>query len=193
MSLVEDLRGLKGLPREERARLRDEKVARYLAPRERITERTETIREETIVRPVELDEAARTRIAALERDAAENAATIAYLLEPGDVEAIPPPPPEVSLPGEGAADESGDDNSVEIGPQEAEQIITGFIGELREGREVAEDTMRSMASADRKKLFSLLNGELGRLQNEEALLGKSIPRRADVDSLLGILARVGEA
>lgn len=82
---------------------------------------------------------------------------------------------------------------VEIAPQEAATIIDGFVGVLRTGREVAEDTMRSLISADRKKLFSILNGELGNLKNEEALLGKSIPRRADVESLLGILARVGEA
>lgn len=90
-----------------------------------------------------------------------------------------------------APKDEGED--VEIDPKDAETIIDGFVGELREGREVAEGTMRSMASHDRKKLFSILNDDLGRLKNEEALLGKSIPRRADVESLLGILARVGEA
>lgn len=43
------------------------------------------------------------------------------------------------------------------------------------------------------RLYAKLNNELSRLKNEEALLGKTIPRRAEVESLIGILARVGEA
>ena len=100
------------------------------------------------------------------------------------------------LPEKGSEDEAAgpdEPDDVVIEPQDASVIVDGFVSEFREGREVAEETMRSMDPPDRKRLFSILNRELGRLKNEEALLGKSIPRRADVESLLGILARVGEA
>jgi hypothetical protein len=80
-----------------------------------------------------------------------------------------------------------------IDPKDAETIIDGFTGELRTSRDTAEGTMRSMDPPDRRRLFSILNTELGRLKNQEALLGKSIPRRADVEELIGILAKVGEA
>ncbi len=80
-----------------------------------------------------------------------------------------------------------------VDPKDAETIIDGFAGELRTSRDTAEGTMRSMDPPDRRRLFSILNTELGRLKNQEALLGKSIPRRADVEELIGILAKVGEA
>jgi len=107
---------------------------------------------------------------------------------------VPQPEPAPLLPAPDALmSDWGEVGEADVDPKDAETIIDGFVGELRTGREVAEETMRGMISPDRKKLFSILNGELGRLKNEEALLGKSIPRRADVESLLGILARVGEA
>ena len=80
-----------------------------------------------------------------------------------------------------------------VDPKDAETIIEGFAGELRTSRDTAEGTMRSMDPPDRRRLFSILNTELGRLKNQEALLGKSIPRRADCEELIGILAKVGEA
>jgi hypothetical protein len=51
----------------------------------------------------------------------------------------------------------------------------------------------AITAANKKRLFRTLNEELGRLKNQEALLGVSVPRRAEVESLLGILARVGDA
>ncbi len=53
-------------------------------------------------------------------------------------------------------------------------------------------------SAAKRRLYPILNEELSRLQNQEALLGASTPesvsaRRKEVESLLGILARVGDA
>ena len=80
-----------------------------------------------------------------------------------------------------------------VDPKDAETIIEGFTEELRTSRDTAEGTMRSMDPPDRRRLFSILNTELGRLKNQEALLGKSIPRRADCEELIGILAKVGEA
>ena len=52
--------------------------------------------------------------------------------------------------------------------------------------------------AAKRRLYPILNEELSRLQNQEALLGASTPesvsaRRKEVESLLGILARVGDA
>ncbi len=93
-NLVDDLRPLRGLPRAERLRLMNEKVARYLAPRTRVIERTETVRERAVVRPVEMDESARRRIAALEAQVAELLAR------------VPPAAPEaaVLIPGEGVDD-----------------------------------------------------------------------------------------
>jgi hypothetical protein len=100
---------------------------------------------------------------------------------------VEPPPPEPAPVAEPAVD------LPPIDPKDTDIIIEGFTGELRTGRNVVEGTMRSMDPPDRKRLFSLLNTELGRLKNQEALLGKSIPRRADVEELIGILAKVGEA
>lgn len=80
-----------------------------------------------------------------------------------------------------------------LDPKDAETIIEGFTEELHTSRDTAEGTMRSMDPPDRRRLFSILNTELGRLKNQEALLGSSIPRRADVEELIGILAKVGEA
>jgi len=42
------------------------------------------------------------------------------------------------------------------------------------------------------RLYPLLQDELAELKNQEALFGKTIPRRAEVESLIGVLARVGE-
>jgi hypothetical protein len=47
-------------------------------------------------------------------------------------------------------------------------------------------------SGARRRLWPLLNAELSRLRNEEALIGKTIPRRAEVEYLIGVLARMGE-
>jgi hypothetical protein len=121
--------------------------------------------------------------------------TIAYLMSPADPvpEPATEPPPQL-LPEPDASDEQIPLPLLPpISPKDAEAIIEGFTSELRTGRDVVESTMRSMETPDRKRLFSLLNTELGRLKNQEALLGKSIPRRADVEELIGILAKVGEA
>ena len=76
---------------------------------------------------------------------------------------------------------------------EREKIVSGFIDILKTGKSAVEDTFRQLTSDDKVRLFPLLNAELSRLNNQEALLGRSIPRKADVESLIGILARVGEA
>lgn len=44
----------------------------------------------------------------------------------------------------------------------------------------------------KQRLWPLLMSELEDLQNQEALFGKSIPRREEVESLLGVLGRLGE-
>lgn len=44
----------------------------------------------------------------------------------------------------------------------------------------------------KRRLFPLLTEERQKLKNEEALIGKTIPRRERVEKLLGMLARVGE-
>jgi hypothetical protein len=113
-----------------------------------------------------------------------------FMPEPRAVQ--PEPEPAQLLPPVDAlmADEP---EEVEIDPKDADTIIDGFVGELRTSRDTAEGTMRSMDPPDRRRLFSILNTELGRLKNQEALLGKSIPRRADCEELIGILAKVGEA
>lgn len=111
-----------------------------------------------------------------------------YLAE---FDTAPEPEPEAPLlpapdaPREPAAD------PMEAG--EREEIISGFIDILKTGRAAVEDTFRQMDADDRVKLFPLLNAELSRLNNQEALLGRSIPRKAEVESLIGILAKVGEA
>lgn len=75
---------------------------------------------------------------------------------------------------------------------EKQKIVSGFIDILKSGKDIADNTFRQMTAEDRVKLFPILNKELDRLTNEEALLNKPIPRRGDVQSLLGILAKVGE-
>ena len=64
------------------------------------------------------------------------------------------------------------------------KMIPDEIGELMEAGETIAEA--------RERLWSKLNDELAELQNQEALFGKSIPRRAEVENLLGILARLGE-
>jgi hypothetical protein len=80
-----------------------------------------------------------------------------------------------------------------VDPEERDRIVNGFIDILKAGKPAAEDAFRQLSSEDRVRLFPLLNAELSRLNNQEALLGRSIPRKADVENLIGILARVGEA
>ena len=111
----------------------------------------------------------------------------AYLLGPVDEPAPEPEAPLLPAPDALMSDYGP------IDPKDAETIIEGFTEELRTSRDTAEGTMRSMDPPDRRRLFSILNTELGRLKNQEALLGKSIPRRADCEELIGILAKVGEA
>lgn len=120
-------------------------------------------------------------LAAAEAELAALRARIAELEQP-EPEAPLLPAPDALMSDYGPVD-----------PKDAETIIDGFAGELRTSRDTAEGTMRSMDPPDRRRLFSILNTELGRLKNQEALLGKSIPRRADVEELIGILAKVGEA
>jgi len=44
----------------------------------------------------------------------------------------------------------------------------------------------------KKRLWPILRDELADLKNKEALFGTPIPRKAEVETLIGILARVGE-
>ena len=44
----------------------------------------------------------------------------------------------------------------------------------------------------RQRLWPVLNAELSELKNQEALFNKTIPRRAEVEQLISILARLGE-
>ena len=113
--------------------------------------------------------------------------TIAWLVAPAD-DAPEPDPAQLLPPVDTLMSDYGP-----VDPKDAETIIEGFTEELRTSRDTAEGTMRSMDPPDRRRLFSILNTELGRLKNQEALLGKSIPRRADCEELIGILAKVGEA
>lgn len=117
--------------------------------------------------------------------------------EPDRWDTSPPPAepaPEHRFPA--SLDEKlGDWDIPEEGADNAEKqkIVSGFIDILKSGKDVADNTFRQMSADDRVKLFPILNNELSRLTNEEALLNKPIPRRGDVQSLLGILAKVGEA
>ena len=124
----------------------------------------------------------------LQRRLAQAEDMIAWIVAPAD-EAPEPEPEAPLLP---APDALMSDYGP-VDPKDAETIIEGFTEELRTSRDTAEGTMRSMDPPDRRRLFSILNTELGRLKNQEALLGKSIPRRADCEELIGILAKVGEA
>lgn len=111
-----------------------------------------------------------------------------------DVQPAPSPTIEHRFPA--SLDEKlGDWDIPEEGAADAEKqkIVSGFIDILKSGKEIADNTFRQMSADDRVKLFPILNDELGKLQNEEALLNKPLQRRADVQSLLGILAKVGEA
>lgn len=75
-----------------------------------------------------------------------------------------------------------------------------FVGVSDTERGVLKTAMEEgeSVSAAKRRLYPILNEELSRLQNQEALLGASTPesvsaRRKEVESLLGILARVGDA
>lgn len=87
---------------------------------------------------------------------------------------------------EAASDEGPSDWDV-VGVSDTER------GVLKTAMEEGESV-----SAAKRRLYPILNEELSRLQNQEALLGASTPesvsaRRKEVESLLGILARVGDA
>lgn len=74
------------------------------------------------------------------------------------------------------------DTDVVIAP-EAKLAPAELQGLMFEGETIKQAKLR---------LYPLLEDELTKLKNQEALFGKSIPRRAEVEALIGILARVGE-
>ncbi len=156
------------------------------------------------------------RLAALEKLVAELAERLSALaVEPLPVIAAAPEPlviekaPEPVAPQEPTPDPRDEESEAVLDPDpvvvtsepspvqidagEREEIVSGFIDILKNGRSVVEDTFRQMHPDERVKLFPLLNAELARLNNQEALLGRAIPRKAEVESLIGILAKVGEA
>lgn len=90
-------------------------------------------------------------------------------------------------------DKMADWVDVAVSDEDRENIVTGFIDVLKTGKVAVEDAFRQLTNDERAKLFPILNAELPRLSNQEALLGRAIPRKAEVESLIGILARVGEA
>lgn len=138
---------------------------------ERITERTvETIREVPVIQPTEMDEAARARIDQLEREARESVDMIAYLLEVGELEPIIASAPVIQ-----------DEPEIDLGAPMAPQALQGL---MLEGETITDAKVR---------LWPILNNELAELKNKEALFGVSIPRRAEVELLIGVLAMVGDA
>lgn len=153
-------------------------VAQYRNQRSkpRVIERIETIREVVTERD---DSDASARIEKLEQDARENADLLAYLMAPAheDVDQFRFPAPDEKL---------SDWDVVGAEPEKLEPDDAAKLeADLHEGE--------AITAANKKRLFRTLNEELGRLKNQEALLGVSVPRRAEVESLLGILARVGDA
>jgi hypothetical protein len=75
-------------------------------------------------------------------------------------------------------------------PSEPESVFDGALVPPALRNLMEDDETISQA---RLRLWPILNDELATLKNQEALFGKSIPRRAEVESLIGILAMVGES
>lgn len=75
------------------------------------------------------------------------------------------------------------DDAVPLPPLDEAMVPQSIRSLMEEGETMKQAKMR---------LYPLLQDELAELKNQEALFGKTIPRRAEVESLIGILARVGE-
>ena len=138
-------------------------------------ERTETVLErETVVQPVEMDEATRARIDALEQSLAQSDAALRFLLEPVAPEPSPPAEPH-SFPA----------NMSEKLSDWAEP------GELTTDQ-LTEDVIAGLTKAKRKKFTELLNVELAELQQERGGPREDLKRENEIEALLGLFARVGE-
>lgn len=75
------------------------------------------------------------------------------------------------------------DFAEEMPDPDALMVPTDLREEMAEGETISDA---------KRRLFPLLTEERQKLKNEEALIGKTIPRRERVEKLLGMLARVGE-
>lgn len=71
-----------------------------------------------------------------------------------------------------------------LSPDPVKHMIPDEIRKLMQGEETLPQA--------RQRLWPILNAELGELKNQEALFNKTIPRRAEVEQLISILARLGE-
>lgn len=71
-----------------------------------------------------------------------------------------------------------------LSPDPVKHMIPEEIRKLMQGDETLPQA--------RQRLWPILNAELGELKNQEALFNKTIPRRAEVEQLISILARLGE-
>lgn len=71
-----------------------------------------------------------------------------------------------------------------LSPDPVKHMIPEEIRKLMQGDETLPQA--------RQRLWPILNAELGELKNQEALFNKTIPRRAEVEQIISILARLGE-
>ena len=152
----------------------------------RLVERTETVVErEAIVQPVEMDEAARLRIAALEREARESADLLAYLIAPvADLERPEPEAPLLPAPDARLAD---------YGPVGTDDITGDLLLDAFEENEAETAAVIQVLSATRQRhLSEQLNVEKARLRREHMLTDQANPREASIDRLLGLLTRRGD-
>jgi hypothetical protein len=120
--------------------------------------------------------------------------------EPARAPESPPPAPVSSPPVvEGVADPR--DAELEAARQREAELLARLADYERpfeaDATMVPEKLAKLMEEGEtvadaRRRLWPLLNDELAKLRNEEALIGKTIPRRAEVEYLIGVLARMGE-
>lgn len=85
-----------------------------------------------------------------------------------------------------------DEKMSDYAPVEEALSTDDLLASARENPMAAEQTVQRLDRLKRKKFFELLNVELAELQQERGGPRENLKRESEIESLLGLFARVGE-
>lgn len=128
------------------------------------------------------------RVADLQSGLEDQRAEIERLLKENAALRAAMPPPEFAQD----VPKNLEEKLSDFGPVADDTTTDQLITQMQEATDPTQDKVAKMTRAKRKKFTELLNVELAELQQARGTVGENLKREANIESLLGLFARVGE-